>query len=249
MDAQAIKGVVTIVAGLGCVGWGEGGKASTSKSNAAAGNDRSVYTNDLEEAILESSERFYRDEAETTLRQGDASAYLRQVQRRLADEDAFAKNYLLPVTAPRLIAILERNLLASQLVTILEMPGTGLVAMVNQDDETDLRTVYDLFARSGVQPEGMDVLRRQLGATVKSRGAAINAAEAEVVPAAGASGGAAAAGGAGASAASASAATTAALKWVQDVLDLKDKFDRLLEKGFAGDKSVQTSVNAVSPLS
>lgn len=36
-----------------------------------------------------------------------------------------------------------------------------------------------------------------------------------------------------------------AVRWVQDVLDLKDKFDRILDGAFQGDKSIQASINEV----
>jgi cullin 3 len=36
-----------------------------------------------------------------------------------------------------------------------------------------------------------------------------------------------------------------ALRWVQDVLDLKDKFDAVLDIAFNGDKQVQASINEV----
>jgi hypothetical protein len=32
-------------------------------------------------------------------------------------------------------------------------------------------------------------------------------------------------------------------------LDLKDKFDKILDQAFGGDKAVQTSINLVSPIS
>lgn len=63
--------------------------------------------------------------------------------------------------------------------------------------------------------------------------------------------GKAAGGPAGSNSTSSSTSTTAglalsqALRWVQDVLDLKDKFDRILDRAFAGDKGVQTSINEV----
>jgi hypothetical protein len=36
-----------------------------------------------------------------------------------------------------------------------------------------------------------------------------------------------------------------AIRWVQDVLDLKDKFDGVLRDAFAGDKGIQTAINEV----
>ncbi|KAL7411333.1 ubiquitin ligase SCF complex subunit Cullin [Mrakia frigida] len=47
----------------------------------------------------------------------------------------------------------------------------------------------------------------------------------------------------GAGGASAAGALQSALRWVQEVLDLKDKFDRILREAFSGDKTVQTAIN------
>lgn len=43
----------------------------------------------------------------------------------------------------------------------------------------------------------------------------------------------------------AGAKTKAALAWVQNVLDLKDKFDVLLADAFASDKAIEKSINDV----
>jgi hypothetical protein len=58
--------------------------------------------------------------------------------------------------------------------------------------------------------------------------------------------GSAASAGAAAGASAQAPALAQAVRWVQDVLDLKDKFDRILEQAFQGDKSIQISINEVS---
>jgi cullin 3 len=44
---------------------------------------------------------------------------------------------------------------------------------------------------------------------------------------------------------SASGALASALRWVQDTLDLKDQFDRLLQDAFGDDLAMQGSINEV----
>lgn len=44
---------------------------------------------------------------------------------------------------------------------------------------------------------------------------------------------------------SSASALNAALRWVQEVLDLKDKFDTVLLDAFEDDKSIQTAINEV----
>ena len=149
------------------------------------------------------------------------------------------------------------------------MPGSGLVSMIDTDRVGDLQRMYVLFNRV---PEnvGRDALRMALRMDIEDRGKAINQAAVDQ-PEAGRSGAARGPvsgnrGGddrpgmdvdteddpKGKGKAKAPIAPTvtggtlaSALRWVQDVLDLKDKFDRMLDQAFGGDKSVQTSINEV----
>jgi cullin 3 len=47
---------------------------------------------------------------------------------------------------------------------------------------------------------------------------------------------------------SAAAAVNIALRWVQEVLDLKDTFDKVWKEAFEEDKAIQTALNDVSGL-
>jgi cullin 3 len=146
--------------------------------------------------------------------------------------------------------------------------------MLDDDKYGDLQRLYKLFGRPNVT-EGPSVLKSALKKSIAVRGDAINEGitggmangssgapagttanvtngdmDAEAAAATSrAKGkgketdGSVSASGTGMSAA---AAASAALRWVQDVLDLKDKFDRILRDGFSDDKGVQTAINEVS---
>jgi cullin 3 len=121
--------------------------------------------------------------------------------------------------------------------------------MVDHDRTSDLSRMYNLFLR--VPSElGKDALRFALRADVEDRGKAINdsANEPEPGPSAGVDQdmeGDVKGKGKAKPTSTPSAALSSALRWVQDVLDLKDKFDKILDDAFGGDKSVQTSINLV----
>ena len=125
--------------------------------------------------------------------------------------------------------------------------------MIDTDKIADLRRLYTLFLRV---PEnvGRDALRMALRLDIEERGKAVNQAAADpgpsgiVTP----SNGMDVEGdddpkGKGKAKAPPMGATalSSALRWVQDTLDLKDKFDRLLAQAFGDDISVQTSINEV----
>jgi cullin 3 len=133
------------------------------------------------------------------------------------------------------------------------MPGSGLVTMVDHDRTTDLNLLYTLFSRVPNQA-GKEALRNAIHADVEERGKAINDSANQMEPGPSANGdqgtmeveGDPKGKGKVKPTTSASAALTSALRWVQDVLDLKDKYDKILSRAFGDDKTVQTSINHVS---
>jgi cullin 3 len=159
-------------------------------------------------------------------------------------------------TADRLLPILDQHLLANHLETILNMPGSGLVTMIDDGRIADLHRLYELFGRPRI-PEGLEVLKIAMKKTIQARGSGINASVL--------SGGEVNQGGPTAETPvqgtttsdtgskpkkptlSGAAAVAAALRWVQEVVDLKDKFDRVLKEAFEENKGLQMAMNEVGP--
>lgn len=182
-----------------------------------------------------------------------------QAERRLEEEASRTSHYLSNQTSASLQKILQDHLITAHLQAILIMPGSGLLSMVDGDKVDDLSRLYRLFI---LVPTGLKELRQHLKDDVRRRGKKIN--EAVLSPAA-APGPAEEAGakegepGAGPSkgkgkgkegaASGAVGALQTALRWVQEVLDLKDKLDLILQNGFANDKKIQTSINEVRSVS
>ncbi|GHJ85109.1 hypothetical protein NliqN6_1511 [Naganishia liquefaciens] len=237
----------------------------------------SIYAKDFEARFLKTSEEFYKLEAEQGLSTDDASAYLKRVEERLVEEQARCAHYLLSSTSAPLIAILDSNLLSAHLHTVLRMPETGLINMIDTMRIPDLQRIYRLYGRANVT-EGLDALMGELKKYVSTKGSAINenvaagtsAIAGTNVPSAskanttvlsssnklddvnaqgaaqkvkGTHSGNNAAGMPAGTATSAAAAVNIALRWVQEVLDLKDTFDRVWKEAFEEDKAIQTALN------
>lgn len=166
----------------------------------------------------------------------------------MAEEADRTAHYLSSNTQPPLQELLVEHLLTSHLQHILEMPGTGLVSMLDGDKISDLRRLYTLFCKVP-DNAGKQALRIALRSDIEERGKGVNEA-AITEPEAGPSGKADEADGAEgddtkgkvkAKPTSASSALASALRWVQDVLDLKDKFDRTLDEALGGNKAMMMS--------
>lgn len=118
------------------------------------------------------------------------------------------------------------------------METSGLDVMIDLNKTSDMARLYRLFI---MVPTGLLCLKRALKDSVRRRGETINQASSGIE------------GGDGDAAASKSRTTaggaqttlTLALKWVQDVLDLKDLFDKIWKEAFSCDRELESNLNEV----
>jgi cullin 3 len=232
------------------------------------GDGPSVYKRHLEPAILRDSEAFYKGEGDRLVESCDAPEYLRrvsfpllvwrtktddfQVESRFESEESRTHHYLSSHTSAPLRQILENNLLKPNLSTVISMPNSGLDIMIDTDKTDDLARLYRLFI---MVPTGLLCLRKTLKDSIARRGKEINRASSgtevgeEDVDVVGNDDDAvtkAKGKGKGKARAVAGAQTMSlALKWVQDVLDLKDTFDNVWKRAFQSDRDLESALNEV----
>ncbi|KAF7327731.1 CULLIN-2 domain-containing protein [Mycena kentingensis (nom. inval.)] len=194
---------------------------------------KSVYTRDLEPSLLRESEEFYKLEGERLVQSCDAPEYLRRVEGRFDSEDSRTHHYLSRHTAPELRRILQDHLLTAHLAAVIAMPHSGLDAMIDLNKTSDMARLYRLC---NAVPVGLPCLQRAIRESIRRRGEALNQASSGLEP------------GQTEEAASkprlgAAQTITLALKWVQDVLDLKDVFDRVWRDAFSSDRDIESTLN------
>ncbi|KAG0037030.1 Cullin-3 [Podila clonocystis] len=186
-----------------------------------------VYITDFEVLFVETSREFYRLESEDLVRRFDPPDYMKKVENRLDEEKLRCNHYLTARTEPKIRLIVEQEMIAKHLKTIMEMENWGLKQLLINHRLEDLDRMYRLFSRV---PDGANELQNGVAAYINECGKASNAGvkastqesqEKGAVP-----------------------GVTVALRWVQEVLDLKDKFDKVLALSFAKDKSFETAINA-----
>ncbi|KAI3604461.1 ubiquitin ligase scf complex subunit cullin [Moniliophthora roreri] len=208
----------------------------------------SVYKRELEPVILEESAKFYRNLAQNLLDTCDAPQYLERAEERFMSEESRTHYYLSRQTAVPLQQILLNHLLSAHLEPIISMPNSGLDPMIDNDRIEDLARLYKLYT---LVPQGLPCLKKALKKSIAWRGKDINQSSLggevtqeasedidRVKDTAKAT--------AKAKSFSSGAQTLAsALKWVQDVLDLKDKFDRVWKESFQGDRELEGALNEV----
>lgn len=210
--------------------------------------DEKLYLIDFEPEFLQKSRDFYKAECEKLLQEADASAWLRCAQRRLEEEDARCATTISPMTKDRIAKVVEDELIEKHLRDFLNLEGSGFRSMINNDRLEDLSILYRLVIRVDSK---RDVLRDALAERVSALGHDIQqkllntdfSAQPAAEPAQEGEDKSAGRDKTKAKAPNAAAQqTAAALRWLADVLGLKDRFDGLLKTCFADDLILQTAL-------
>ncbi|KAL2757357.1 hypothetical protein ACRALDRAFT_1047451 [Sodiomyces alcalophilus JCM 7366] len=214
-------------------------------------HDEKLYFTSFEPVFLRTTEEYYDVECEKLFRNGDTIAWLRHTDRRLQEEQDRCDTTIHRSTLPKCTKIVEEQLIAKHLAEFLKL-DTGIVSMLDNDSLEELAIVYRLVNR--VDPKKAVLHHHVVGRivdlgleieqTVKNTDfanlAAPVAADGEDGGAGGAAGGASKPSRGPTAASAAAQQTAAAIKWVDDVLHLKAKFDTMWEKCFEKDLDIQT---------
>lgn len=205
-----------------------------------------LYFVTFEPAFLEASKQFYFAEGRRLLSSVDAASFCRQVAQRLREEEARCQFELASTSEPRVKSVIDDFLIMPNIAEVIKMPDSGAKHMLDNDRFADLRNLYELVSRVESQkPLFRDVVYNR----VVDLGTVINAAasnvtlnavtvpqkskettegkekEKEKPPVT-------------------NLQTSAAIKWVDDILQLKEKFERILTESFNDDHDFQATLTS-----
>lgn len=169
----------------------------------------SVYEEDFERHFLEATKIFYRQESTEFLAQNTCPDYMRKAEQRLMEESNRVTSYLSASTEPKLKHLAESELITAHAKVLVEMDGSGCICLMRDDKIEDLKRMYTLLSRI---PSTLDILRISMGKYIKQCGLAIVADQENVKE---------------------------PVAFVQQMLDLKKKFDKIITESFRSEKKMQ----------
>ncbi|XP_068211557.1 cullin-3 [Palaemon carinicauda] len=175
---------------------------------------RAVYEEDFERPFLAQSAEFYRMESQKFLAENSASVYIKRVEARIMEEAERAKHYLDESTERRIVEVVEEELIKKHMKTIVEMENSGVVHMLKNNKTEDLACMYKLMSRVS---DGLRAVAECVSQHLREQGKALVAEE---------EGG------------------KNAITFVQNLLDLKDRFDHFLHNSFNNDKIFKQMIAA-----
>ncbi|TQS38475.1 hypothetical protein Golomagni_01017 [Golovinomyces magnicellulatus] len=210
--------------------------------------DEKLYLTVFEVEFLKNSKNFYKMECERLLRNSDTSVWLRQTKRRLEEEQNRCQTTISTSTFSKISKIVEEEMISAHISDFLAMEMTGIKSMIENDRLEDLSLLYQILSK-------VDPLKDPLKVAIQSRvlelGSKINknllctntsdsnsSAQAEMDKTKDV-------------AArpynllkqnTAARQTTVAIRWVDEILSLKDKFDMVWKECLNEDLTMQTAI-------
>lgn len=220
-----------------CVYMLEGLYESTNEND-----DERLYLTSFEGDFLAASRDFYRLEGERLLRESNAGSYCRHTRKRINEEGDRCRSTLSQTTAPKITRVVEDELIKNKMRGLIEM-DSGVKYMVDNDRLEDLELVFDLNSR--VDPKKAELTKAiqkrvvEIGSDVNTAAIAASQAQHGPLPEVDGEGTKDAKPGAERVV---NQQTAAAIKWVEDVLHLKDKYDTICKAAFQGDQALETAL-------
>ncbi|XP_065202116.1 cullin-3-B [Planococcus citri] len=178
-------------------------------------NTRTVYEEDFERPFLFQSAEFYKVESQKFLAENSASVYIKKVEARINEEASRAKHYLDESTEPRIVEVVEQELIKKHMKTVVEMENSGVIHMLKNQKTEDIACMYKLFSRV---PDGLKIMSDCVSKYLREQGKALVQED--------------------------DAGATNAILFVQNLLDLKDKMDHFLHNSFSTDKIFKQMISS-----
>ncbi|KAM0936812.1 putative cullin protein, neddylation [Dioscorea sansibarensis] len=173
-----------------------------------------VYQDNFEKHFLEVSADFYRVESQQFIDSCDCGEYLKKAERRLNEEIERVSQYLDAKSETKITYVVEKEMIDNHMQRLVHMENSGLVNMLMDDKYGDLSRMYNLFRRV---PEGLSTIREVMTAHLRETGRQlVTDADKLKDP----------------------------VDFVQHLLDVRYKFDKIITTAFNNDKTFQNALNS-----
>jgi len=203
-----------------------------------------LYSIFFEPKFLSASRDFYMDEGERLLRELDAGSFARRTVERINEEVSRCRSTLSDTTGWKIESVVNEVLINQKLPEAIRS-DSGVRFMIDNERYSELKDIFELEARIDPRKTNLTKAVQQrivdLGTDINK--AVVLAADAPPAQQDGEASADKTKAGEKAKTSSGNQHTFAAIKWVQEVLLLKDKFDTLWKMSFKSDQLMQSALS------
>jgi cullin 3 len=200
-----------------------------------------LYLTSFEPKFIETSRVFYNIEGQDFVTNADAGTFCRHAKNRLREEDERCQQTLSILTDQKIKNVVDKELIGGHIRDVINMEGTGVRHMLDNDRMEDLQNVFDLNSRVDPKKAALkDAVQKRIVALGwdinNNNSSAAMAAKPAPAPTKKDDGEKAP------PEKSVNQQTVSAIRWVDEVLELKAKYDRIWEEAFKKDSNMEKAL-------
>ena len=201
-----------------------------------------LYLTEFEPAFLVATRDFYRAEGVSLIQDSDAGTFCRHAMKRAGEEQDRCRSTLSALTSQKVKLVVDDELIKNNIAVVINM-SSGVKHMLDNDRLSELQLVYDLISRVDPKKEELKkaVQKRIVDLGTEINHSAVNPSQEPVTKSLNPDSNKQEVEGKVPADKFVNLQTTAAIKWVDDVLQLKAKYDKYLIDAFAADQGLQTA--------
>jgi cullin 3 len=198
-----------------------------------------LYLTMFEPAFIETSRSFYRTEGQRILEMADAATFCKIATNRITEERERCLYTLSTLTESKIKDVLDEELISRHIAEVVNLEGTGVRSMIDNDRVDVLASVYELNSRVDKKktPLTLAVQKRIVEMGQEINASAISAQSAK--PGEKETNGDKKSEKEKEKEKPVNQQTMSAIKWVDDILALKSKFDRIWKESFKQDQGME----------
>ncbi|CAI9780664.1 unnamed protein product [Fraxinus pennsylvanica] len=173
-----------------------------------------VYEENFEKPFVEVSVDFYRVESQQYIENCDCADYLKKAEKRLNEEIERVSHYLDAKSEVKITIVVEKEMIEHHMHRLVHMENSGLISMIVDEKFMDLGRMYSLFLRV---PNGLTIIKDVMTSHIRETGKyLVTDPERLKDP----------------------------VNFVQELLDKRDRLDKIISLAFNNDKTFQNALNS-----
>ncbi|KAL2552308.1 Cullin-3A [Forsythia ovata] len=173
-----------------------------------------VYEENFEKPFLEVSVDFYRVESQQYIEHCDCADYLKKAEKCLNEEIERVSHYLDVKSEAKITSVVEKEMIECHMQRLVHMENSGLISMIVDEKFVDLGRMYSLFLRV---PNGLTIIKDVMTSHIRETGKDLVTDPERL---------------------------KAPVNFVQELLDKRDRLDKIISLAFNNDQTFQNALNS-----
>jgi hypothetical protein len=109
--------------------------------------NKKIYEQEFETQLIQQTRDYYRNESNRVITENSCNAYILKANKRYLEEQDRVNSYLHQSSMDKILLEFLREYIENHGITLLNMEGSGLTQMIQQDQFNEIKMMFSLFKK------------------------------------------------------------------------------------------------------